>query len=54
MPVPYLFVSSAAEAIAFYTRVFGASELVRLESPDGKIAHAELRFSDARIMLADE
>ena len=54
MPVPYLIVSSAAEAIAFYARVFDATELVRLESPDGKIAHAELRIGNDRIMLADE
>jgi PhnB protein len=54
MPVPYLIVRSAAEAIAFYARVFGATELVRLEAPDGKIAHAELDLAGERIMLADE
>jgi PhnB protein len=54
MAIPYLILADAARAIDFYTRVFGAIELVRLEAPDGKIAHAELELSDGRIMLADE
>jgi PhnB protein len=53
MPVPYLIATPAAEAIAFYTRVLGARELVRLTSPDAKIAHAELAIGDERLMLAD-
>ena len=53
MPIPYLIVTPAAEAIAFYTRVLGARELVRLAMPGGKIAHAELAFGDERVMLAD-
>ncbi len=53
MPVPYLIATPAAEAIAFYTRVLGARELVRLTSPDGKIAHAELAIGEEKIMLAD-
>jgi PhnB protein len=54
MAVPYLIVNNAAKAIDFYREVFGASELVRLSAPDGKIAHAELMFAEGRIMLADE
>jgi PhnB protein len=54
MPVPYLIVSPAAEAIAFYAHAFGAAELVRLAMPGGKIAHAELRLGDDTVMLADE
>jgi PhnB protein len=33
--------------------VFGASELMRMPAPDGRIGHAELRIGDSRIMLAD-
>lgn len=51
---PYLVVRGAAEAIAFYERAFGASELMRVGSPDGKIGHAELQIGDSRIMMADE
>jgi PhnB protein len=39
---PYLCVRDAAAAIEFYTGVFGAEELLRLTSLDGRIAHAEL------------
>ena len=54
MPTPYLMVSDAAAAIAFYVRVFGATEVVRLVAPDGKTAHAELRLPGGVVMLADE
>ena len=53
MPIPYLIATPAREAIAFYARVLGARELVRLTAPDGKIAHAELAIGDEKIMLAD-
>jgi PhnB protein len=51
---PYLIVAGAADAIAFYQQAFGAIELFRLASPDGKVGHAELMINDSRIMLADE
>jgi PhnB protein len=51
---PYLIVDGAARAIEFYQKVFGAIELMRMASPDGKIGHAELMINDSRIMLADE
>jgi PhnB protein len=51
---PYLHVRGAAAAIEFYIRVFGAREAARITSDDGRIAHAELRFGDALVMLADE
>lgn len=44
-----------ADAIDFYRRAFGAEEIEpRLTSPDGSIAHAEMRIGDTVIMLADE
>jgi PhnB protein len=51
---PYLIVKGAADAINFYKRVFGAVELMRMASPDGRIGHAELRMGDSIVMLADE
>ena len=41
------------EAIAFYKSVFGAKERMRMPLPDGSVAHAELTFGDAVLMLAD-
>jgi PhnB protein len=51
---PYLIIKGAAAAIDFYKRAFGATELMRMASPDGKIGHAEIRIGDSAIMLADE
>jgi PhnB protein len=49
----YLAVDDAAEAIDFYKRAFGAQEHVRMEAPDGTIAHAELKIGDSLIMLSE-
>lgn len=51
---PYLCVRGAMEAIAFYSRVFGARVGVRLTGPDGRVAHAELELGPVTLMLADE
>lgn len=51
---PYLRVHSAAEAIEFYIRAFGAQELFRLAEPGGRIGHAEIKLGPGTIMLADE
>lgn len=50
---PYLMVDGAAEAMAFYSTVFGATEDMRLKRPDGKIMHAQMNIGNAIIMLAD-
>src|SRR5579863_7257718 len=51
---PYLVVNGAAQAIDFYQRAFGAKEIMRMNAPNGKIGHAELRIGDSVIMLSDE
>jgi PhnB protein len=50
---PYLAVEDAAEAIEYYKKAFGAKERVRMDTPDGKIGHAELEIGDSLVMLAD-
>jgi PhnB protein len=50
----YLIVQGAARALEFYKKAFSAVELFRLEGPDGKIGHAEIKIGDSPIMLADE
>src|SRR5262245_21977104 len=52
--IPYLRIKSAAAAIEFYKKAFGATELMRMAQPDGRVGHAELQFGDSRVMLADE
>jgi PhnB protein len=51
---PYLIIRGAADAIEFYQKAFGATELFRFPAPDGKIGHAEIKIGDSPIMLADE
>ena len=51
---PYLCCRDAARAIEFYKQAFGASELMRIAQPDGRIGHAEFRIGEAVVMLADE
>ena len=51
---PHLIVTDSAQAIDFYKRAFGAEELLRVDGPEGKVAHAELKIGDSIIMLSDE
>lgn len=51
---PYLIVKGAADAIEFYKKAFGATEMLRMPTPDGKVMHAEIKIGDSPIMLADE
>lgn len=51
---PYLICRDASRAIKFYEKHFDAKEIYRLNAPDGKIMHAEIDFSDCRILISDE
>ena len=50
---PYLCSPNAKEAIEFYKRAFGAEEVVRMPTRDGRVMHAEIRIGDSMVMLAD-
>ena len=50
----HLTVRDAAKAIAFYQAAFGAQQKNRMTGPDGRVVHAELRFGDSIVFLADE
>jgi len=51
---PYLIVHDAQKALEFYKSALGAEEHVRMDAPDGRIAHAEIRVGNSMLMLADE
>ena len=51
---PYLHITGAARAIEFYKDIFGATELMQMPDPSGKIAHAEIKIGSSLVMLADE
>ncbi len=50
---PNLVCRNAAQAIEFYKAVFGATELMRMPGPGGKIMHAELQIGDSRLFVND-
>ncbi len=51
--IPYLIVDGADAAIAFYGKVFDATERTRMNIPDGRVGHAELEIGSGMVMLAD-
>ena len=51
---PYLYLKNASDAIAFYSKAFGATERLRMANKDGRIGHAEINLGDSCIMMADE
>jgi uncharacterized glyoxalase superfamily protein PhnB len=51
---PHLVCNGAADAIEFYKQAFGAVEVLRLPSPNGKLMHAQIRIGDSAVMLVDE
>ena len=51
---PYLALRDAGAAIDFYARAFGAELVLKLDLPDGSVAHAEIRIGDSILMLAEE
>src|SRR5262245_25726599 len=51
---PHLVCAGAADAIEFYKKAFGATELMRLPGPDGKLVHAAVRIEGSVVMLVDE
>ncbi len=52
--VPYLSVTDAKKAVAFYSRVFGTEPMLLLYMPDGRVMHCEFRVGGARFFLSEE
>jgi PhnB protein len=50
---PYLIVKDATAAIEFYRKAFGATVLERMDGPDGRIMHAEIKIGDSPVMLGE-
>jgi uncharacterized glyoxalase superfamily protein PhnB len=51
----YLCVRNGDEAIAFYAKVFGATETFRLVEPGtGRLGHAEVAIGGVTVMLSEE
>lgn len=53
--IPHLVLSDASAAMEFYRKAFGAEEICRMSSPDGKkLWHAEMRIGSRIFYLADD
>lgn len=52
--VPHLTCRDAAAAMDFYKRAFGATEIMRIPLPDGKLMHGSVKIGDTMVMLVDE
>jgi PhnB protein len=51
---PHIVVQGAERAAAFYLEAFGAEELTRIPTPDGRLMSVQLGIGDSRLHLADE
>jgi PhnB protein len=49
----YLTVDGGLAALEFYKQAFGARELFRRVTPDGKLIHGQLRIGDTIVLLSD-
>ncbi len=52
--VPYLSISDAKKAVAFYSRIFEITPHVLLNMPDGRVMHCEFRIGSTRFFLSEE
>ena len=50
---PYLLVNGVGELSTFLHAAFGATELSRLDRPDGTIMHIEARIGDSIVMMGE-
>ena len=50
----YLILRDAARALQFYQKAFGGEQVLRLDGPDGKVAHAEVRIGGGIVMMSEE
>ena len=51
---PHIVCSGAADAIEFYKKAFGATEMMRIPGPDGRLMHGAVLINGAMVMLVDE
>jgi uncharacterized glyoxalase superfamily protein PhnB len=51
---PHLVCAGAVKAMEFYKKAFGATELMKLEMPDGRLMHGRVQIGDSILMLFDE
>ena len=51
---PQITCRDAARAMDFYKEALGATEIMRMTGPGGRVMHAEMQIGDSRFMIGDE
>lgn len=51
---PYMVVNDVPTAIEFYKRALGAEQLFRMDDPNGKVMHAEIKIGNSILMMTSE
>jgi PhnB protein len=55
MPItPHIVVQGAERAVSFYRDAFGAQEIERIPTPDGRLMSVQLQIGDGMLHIADE
>jgi uncharacterized glyoxalase superfamily protein PhnB len=54
MIIPHIVVQGAERAVAFYRDAFGAEEVSRIPTPDGRLMSVRLRIGEGFLHVADE
>jgi uncharacterized glyoxalase superfamily protein PhnB len=49
--IPFLAYDDARAALEWLTKAYGLEQSAVHETPDGRVAHAEMRFGDSMVML---
>ncbi len=50
---PYLVVEGAPKLIDFLKQTFNAQEMARMNGPEGRVAHAEVKIGNSIVMMSD-
>jgi PhnB protein len=50
---PYLVVDDVAKLIDFLKQAFEAVEIHRMQRPDGRVGHAEVKIGDSMVMMGE-
>jgi uncharacterized glyoxalase superfamily protein PhnB len=50
---PYLYYQDAGAAMDWLVKAFGFKERMRMENPEGRVAHGELEFANGVVMLGE-
>lgn len=51
---PHIIIKNATKAIEFYKKAFGAEVVSALNTPDGRIMHADIKIGNSHLFLCDE